>query len=985
MTGDAVTENVDDAVMHFSLLVDRGDIDGAEDVAQRARDHGSVDAARMLGVVRWLREDREAALALWSAAVADGDDSALAYLARAAIEEPEPSALRSEVLDRLTRAVRGPNGVIVAERLVASVLTFPADEHGEEWNRLCLGLLLEAAEAGHRQAVDLYVEVCGRDVDELACDETTSPVVLAHLVGRRTGMSAWYACANPSLPEAAARLVMAGEAESLVRALAGNAGLSPEIRDAATRRLAVLAGDGASHPAPASAEAGSAPVDVAVNGTRSEQEPTLREAYQALVDGDFESVLGIDLHAAPLSADDLYPVAVALAWRAEQQSDWGGTLAMQAREACDRIASADNPVWALYGALTAVMVTVRHGLDDVTSRLQSAIGLMGQEADSVPVYATSADVSRLAEMEGCHPWTARWFTDHQQLKTWLAQSFPLTAGDHARKGGDLIRAEACYRAAGGDPSAYVRGRALNSLVEGCLLPQERLDEAEVLLTGNAGSVCIEEASQSRVLLGIIAWQRGEYHRAQRELEGGRQGAAGTAAREADYHLALLDRQRGDPTSALRRLFAVATDDGLRAASLNEGVSPPGTINRAAAAFADLVLSGASLDDAGFDSEAGAEVGCVLKNDGRRADAMRVWERAAARGSFGGLCNLIWQHVLCGEIEQAISVYEQYIGGIDGELSADPAYAEVNAHIRSNAALAYMAAGQVDRAGQLWNQAAQAGLVEARVHPAVLPWRRGDRATAAEMVATLSEPQLVQFISETVQALTEATGWFQQWATHACDLVQALPHLSPVTASDLAHLMYCHQPKEGVSPTFIASLRAPAEAGVPSALASLVEQLRLAGEAAASVAAFELSAAAMDAYLEALPPLRDRADTTVIWRGQMAPFVDDALTEVALSYLLIGRVADAQRVWSDPRLRLSAEAKVSLAALALRDGSPVEAGRHIRTLLPAQREEIDAGLAFRRKVIADREFKVPGDEQQARWYEECRRALDVDPGIRLPER
>lgn len=971
-------------VDRFTGLIGQHDIDGAAGIAEQAQRAGIPDAGRMIGLIHWLRGDRAAARARWEAAVAGGDDSSLAYLAAAAHSSFANVAERSTVMARLLEAVRGPNGEAVIGRIVAASRSAADFEADPVW---ATELLMDALREGVSTALEAYLLVCGISREDLASDPDTDPAVLEALIDMRSGMVAWYACSNPSLPEQAARTVIADDAESLIRALAGNAGLSLEVRSAAQQRLEQLVtGIGDVETSASIVESSSS-----APGARSQSSDDIskklpsidaprlapgssatRDLWHAVVAGDFEAALRETRTSSGMgatgSADPLesWACALALAWQADQQPESERSAAARAREAFEKLLASASPEQNVLATLSASLIAWRHSMDDLGMLLERAMGILERDVDGVPVYATVIDPPQLST-GSAHPWIVQWQADLHSLLDWLVEVFPRRAGAIALERGDLIAAEESFRQALGSNSPCDIGFAVNSLAFSILIPSERYDEAEALLLANAGSPWRSEAINSRSNLGIIAFRRGELARAQRLFaEVKRAGDAHTVP-EATYYLALCERSRDQISNALRLLTEVMRASDSRYADM------------ARCTHAETMLQAQRVN---ADPSELNSAGCYLRESGRREDAREAFLLAAAGGEPNALASLTWPLVLADEMDEAIAKFEQFAVAVGIYVEGTPANSEIRAFLRkaqanarSNAALAYLATGQEDRARELWREAAEQGHLEARIYPAVLAWRQGDQATACDLLSQVHHAEISIFASDMCEVLREGTGWFRGWAVDALDLIVFPTNADPLLVNNVAFERFSG-PADRT--TLMDALRGPARVGVPPSVAGLVQGLRMSGDPGASVEAFETSAIAMEAYLVALPevmPDWDEDGPVPMFRGKFEEHVIDTLTEVGISYLTVGRESEAARVWSDRRVRNHPEALLGRAALSLREGKVDDARQLVSRILPWQRHRLESQLG---EWIGE-----CSQESERRWYEECRDVLRRVPGIKRP--
>lgn len=401
---------------------------------------------------------------------------------------------------------------------------------------------------------------------------------------------------------------------------------------------------------------------------------------------------------------------------------------------------------------------------------------------------------------------------------------------------------------------------------------------------------------------------------------------------------------------------------------------------AQAAWAMLMLEteGSSADPSDLNSS-----GCYLREAGRAEAARSAFLLAAAGGDPNALASLTWPMVLADRMHESIADFENYADAVTRNTDEFPADAERRTHLRwaranawSNAGLAFLATGQQDRALELWKQAAVVGHVEARVYPAVLAWRQGDRSKAFELLANRIESyEVMEFAADMCEVLQEGTGWFLDWASDALDLVVSQPDADSLLVNNVAQARFAATQDDGA---LIEAVWSPARCGVPPAVASLVLRLRRRGETRASVEAFEECEPAMQAYVEALPSVMPESDSGSFipkFRGMFDEQVTEARTEAGVSYVLLGRVDEAERLWRDPGARWFPEALLWRAILCLRAGKVDDAGTLIRRLLPAHRDLLERRL--------DHWIQNCSQEPERRWYQEGRDALLRIPGVGRP--
>lgn len=159
----------------------------------------------------------------------------------------------------------------------------------------------------------------------------------------------------------------------------------------------------------------------------------------------------------------------------------------------------------------------------------------------------------------------------------------------------------------------------------------------------------------------------------------------------------------------------------------------------------------------------------LLKSGHVEQAMRGLTRAAATGQPNALATLIWQLCLQGQFTAAVDAYQQYSGGVEAYLAEfeDTEWLQDMKrqvpNFTSNAAVAYLALGERQRALDLWAQAGVAGHAEARAYPAVLAWCEGDPEQARRILAGLTSMELADFQSDLEEVSDEGAGWFADFA------------------------------------------------------------------------------------------------------------------------------------------------------------------------------------------------------------------------------
>lgn len=183
-------------------------------------------------------------------------------------------------------------------------------------------------------------------------------------------------------------------------------------------------------------------------------------------------------------------------------------------------------------------------------------------------------------------------------------------------------------------------------------------------------------------------------------------------------------------------------------------------------------------------------GYQIMERGNRQQGLALIKEAAENGQPNALATLLWRNLLGDEIKEAIQNYETCILKSNAWITAESnriskvwfaSQAEKNTLIehykyqvsnsKSNAGLAYLADGQVEKALELWNEAAIShGHVEARFYPIFHLCRENPSSALGILVNSFNKQELQRLIKDTID-ISSGSGWLANWAKEGLQILR----------------------------------------------------------------------------------------------------------------------------------------------------------------------------------------------------------------------
>ena len=184
-------------------------------------------------------------------------------------------------------------------------------------------------------------------------------------------------------------------------------------------------------------------------------------------------------------------------------------------------------------------------------------------------------------------------------------------------------------------------------------------------------------------------------------------------------------------------------------------------------------------------------GFRLLKSGSKAKGLELLRSAALNGQPSALATITWHHLLDGEIKQAIKDYEQCIVKTEGWIanektrinklwlvSANDKRNVIYFHeyqvsnSKSNAGLAYLAAGKEKVAIDLWNEASENhGHIEARFYPVFNLCKSNPTAAIGVLKNSFTKAELQDLIETCKEVSGKGQGWFANWAKDGLDVLK----------------------------------------------------------------------------------------------------------------------------------------------------------------------------------------------------------------------
>jgi hypothetical protein len=184
-------------------------------------------------------------------------------------------------------------------------------------------------------------------------------------------------------------------------------------------------------------------------------------------------------------------------------------------------------------------------------------------------------------------------------------------------------------------------------------------------------------------------------------------------------------------------------------------------------------------------------GFKLLKSGSRTKGLELLRSAALNGHPNALATITWHYLLDDEIKLAIKDYEQCIVKTESWIAkeksridklwlvsaGDKKYA-INhynyqvSNSKSNAGLAYLAAGKEKVAIDLWNEAAENhGHIEARFYPVFNLCRSNPTAAIGVLKNSFTKAELQDLIKTCAEVSGKGKGWFAKWAKDGLDILK----------------------------------------------------------------------------------------------------------------------------------------------------------------------------------------------------------------------
>jgi len=160
-----------------------------------------------------------------------------------------------------------------------------------------------------------------------------------------------------------------------------------------------------------------------------------------------------------------------------------------------------------------------------------------------------------------------------------------------------------------------------------------------------------------------------------------------------------------------------------------------------------------------------------------ADQVNQLEQEAKAGDISSLTLLTWICLLDGRCAEASRLYEESLPQVDRWLAALDADDQKRSDFRSliptlenNAALAYVAQGNLKVGKELLAASASTGLSEAQINLAVLLKTNGEHAAGLEILKGMDSSSINTYCDEYGREAQAAQGWFRDWVADALGFV-----------------------------------------------------------------------------------------------------------------------------------------------------------------------------------------------------------------------
>ena len=776
---------------------------GALPLAADLMAQGSSDARRWYGLCQWqLGNTNEAELALREC-VSLGDMAVSLYIIALAcdqgvdvdLHDPQLTWVRTEIGTAKSEEICGR--IAVAFNLISNT------DASVAFTDLMLPILDLGCSQGSVPSLSLMRALLDGEIEVWAEDAGTSPGVLNAITLTRTGMSAWTACTNPSLSESTASRIIAGDRESLIRAISSNTGLESSTREQAKWRLAEIErGISDSEGTPRISSLNPPPPPSAKHfGTPDNPKVHLLQ----LLRSDRTS----EAHALSLEIPDVVDeetsVALALADIAWQEQ-FGPHDFSRARRLLDSVEVPARTYVGLIAPLHRALLAIRSGevernavIEGLTPHLERVVDY-SEDVQASLVYALRNLVAGLAEASSMSSWLGHWEHELAQLTSEAIDAVPSIAGDAAVELGDLAAAERHFRLAMKSSPTQVAGHAANSLAFSVLIPLERWDEAEEVLIPLMGSPDLYHSMNARSNLGQVAYLRGEPDRAQRLLTRVHDYGMELLA-ESTYFLAKIALDKGDDGSAQSMFELVASTQDDRYAAMakvaldasfggDEGTSPKGEfVGKTELTLPASIYKRLLRETEDGDMLACNDLGYRLLEVGQREEGLTWLERSARAGVPSALANFNWRLLLDGDHERAVILFDEareacetFVRKNVGNTVLGIMATEQLANARSNDALNRLAlGGPFIEALTVWSLGSLRGHIESKFYPAIIALREGHDIDAASITSRLTAIEHSSVLHDMETSVTESLGWFKEWCDDGLRLLtpDLLDAVSPV--------------------------------------------------------------------------------------------------------------------------------------------------------------------------------------------------------------
>lgn len=761
-------------------------------IAAALMDQGSLDGSRWFGICQWQLKEFAGAAHVFRECITLGDSSVSIYLIALACDQGMIVEPNDPQLDWACEHIGTALDEEIRQRVIGALGLIAKADAISAFTALMVPVLELGCSRGSEQSLSLLLELLDGDVSAWAEDENTSPDVLNAITLRRSGMSAWTACANPSLSTSTASRVIAGDRESLIRAISENSGLESSTREQATQRLAELE-QGESDSSAQSANTSTIHTPpISEQGLDADSDPKDR-LWQLLRNDRLADAHALALEVAD-GLDEETAVVLALveiAWQEQlSRPDFN-----EAQRLLDSVPTPAKTYVGLVAPLHCALLAIRCGpspriaiIEGLRPHLEQVV--TWPDVDSGPlVYALQHLVGGLAEASSMGTWLWQWEEELAHLTREAIDAVPSFAGDAAVRRGDFEAAERHFRLAMSTSPTRLAEHAANSLAFSVLIPMERWDDAEEVLIPLVGSANLGDAMNARSNLAQVAFLRGERDRAHRLFTRVNTSGMDFLFAESTYFLAKIALVMGDNASAKSMFTVAASTEDERYAEMarvalaesfaivegDQSVGEAEETERNQAAEIDKDVLKRAEDG---DILACNDLGYRLIEAGQREEGLTWLERSARAGVPWALASFNWRLLLDGDYERAVTLFDEvreacetfvrkYVGNSDvGRIAP-----EQLANARSNDALNRLAlGGPFDLALRVWSLGSARGHEESSFYPAIVAHREGRNTDAAVITSRLSATVHRSVLRNMEASIRESQGWFGEWCRDGVKLL-----------------------------------------------------------------------------------------------------------------------------------------------------------------------------------------------------------------------